>query len=90
MDDIKSAVLKSAPQNANQLGYHESFHRYNDINNFMDAKVHQYQSVPDIEVKSFDIGKSYQGRNIKGLLIRGGRKQERPGILWSAGMHARE
>ncbi|XP_037814500.1 carboxypeptidase B-like [Lucilia sericata] len=75
---------------ANTISF-ESYQRFDVISNYMEYLKMQYPE----RIKLMSVGKSYEGRDLKAILITNNKKleletAERPLILIDAGIHARE
>ncbi|RWS22234.1 carboxypeptidase B-like protein, partial [Leptotrombidium deliense] len=64
----------------------ETYNMLSDIESYLDSVEQKYRS----KAKSFSIGQSYEGREIKILIIRANIEDQKPIVMLECGIHARE
>jgi hypothetical protein len=94
--DVQDAIdlqLKRAPQSdphqlvLNSNDFFESYHTLDEIQKYIDDLADRYPTI----VEPFSIGKTHQGRIIRGIHIKGNKSTESlPEIVFHGGIHARE
>ncbi|KAJ3053216.1 corticosteroid- binding protein [Rhizophlyctis rosea] len=94
-ENIKHALMDDDSDNQQVLGdsssskdYFTSYHKIEEIQHFYDSLQKQY---PDL-VKPVEVGKTYEGRVIKGIEIdaTNGTKANVRDVVFHGGIHARE
>ncbi|KAK5642669.1 hypothetical protein RI129_008836 [Pyrocoelia pectoralis] len=75
-----------APRSSRGSISFNKFHRFDEINAYLDTLAAQYPDLVQLET----IGNSYEGRELKVIQISTNRAASKPAIFIDAGIHARE
>ncbi len=88
-EDVQALVdaERKAIEAAKGRGWFDTYHRYNEINDFMDSLATTY---PTLVSSKYSIGQSIQGREIYGITITAPTDNIKSQIAFTGGQHARE
>ncbi|MFG0252894.1 MAG: M14 family zinc carboxypeptidase, partial [Phycisphaerales bacterium JB038] len=77
---------RKAIEAAKGRGWFDTYHRYDEINSFMDDLVTAYPTL----VSKYSIGQSIQGRDIYGMTVTSPTDNIKTKVVFDGGQHARE
>ncbi|XP_011698097.1 PREDICTED: zinc carboxypeptidase A 1-like [Wasmannia auropunctata] len=83
-NNVQKLIKKTMPKNQSQSFDFESYHTLDEIYNNLEELAKKYSDKVQVVVG----GRTYEGREIKGVKITSG--EEKPGIFIEGGMHGRD